>query len=145
MNVFPLADFDVELMEICCPPDSRLVQTFLDKGRKALRIGLPAVDFGSKKGLREVLAMIDRWKPKLVWFSLPCGPYSPIQGLFNESTEESKQKSEARKKEGQKDDPQWRAGYETSNQPRRRSCMGMAGEQSGMESTPSSKTLARVA
>lgn len=28
----------INIMEICCPPDSRLTQTFLDRGRQAIRV-----------------------------------------------------------------------------------------------------------
>ena len=88
----------VELMEICCPPDSRLVQTFLDRGHGALRIGLPAIDLSTKKGLEEVKAMIDKWRPKVAWISLPCGPFSPIQELFNENDPDKLARSLLRKK-----------------------------------------------
>ena len=102
MEQFPEENFEISLMELCCPPDSRLTQTFLDHGKQAIRIGLPAIDFSHKKGLHEVLQMIDRWKPKVLWISLPCGPYSPIQELFNESTPESLAKSLERKKRAKK-------------------------------------------
>ncbi|CAL1166991.1 unnamed protein product [Cladocopium goreaui] len=88
---------DVELMEVCCPTDSRLVETFLNKGRSAIRIGLPAIDLSKKKGLEELLRMIEKHRPAVLWFSLPCGPYSPIQELFNENTPEKLQQSELRK------------------------------------------------
>lgn len=88
----------VELMEICCPPDSRLAETFLQKHHGALRIGLPAFDLSTKSGLAEAKKMMGKHRPRLAWFSLPCGPYSPIQTLFNENTEEKLQKSLDRKK-----------------------------------------------
>ena len=102
MEQFPDPDFDISLLELCCPPDSRLAQTFLDHGKRALRVGLPAIDFGKKSGLQEVLNMIDKWKPKVLWISLPCGPYPPIQEIFNESTPEMLQKSLERKKKAKK-------------------------------------------
>lgn len=92
----------VELMEICCPTDSRLTETFLKKGRSAIRIGLPAFDFKTKAGLTELKGMLRKHRPALAWFSLPCGPYSPLQTLFNESTPEAKAKSEERKRQSRK-------------------------------------------
>ena len=59
----------VELMEICCPTDSRLTETFLKKGRSAIRIGLPAFDFKTKAGLTELKGMLRkigrRWRGSL--------------------------------------------------------------------------------
>ena len=82
----------VELMEVCCPVDSRLVETFLSKGRQAIRIGLPAFDLSKRSGKEELMRMVDKHRPKLLWFSLPCGPYSPIQTVFNEDTPEKLRK-----------------------------------------------------
>ena len=87
----------VYLMELCCPPDSRLAQTFIQRKKDAIRVGLPAIDVSTKKGIQEVESMLEKWRPELLWISLPCGPYSPIQTLFNESTPEKKEKSMARK------------------------------------------------
>jgi hypothetical protein len=65
----------------------------LDHGQRALRIGLPAIDLSTKVGLQEVKGMIKKHRPKVLWISLPCGSYSPIQKLFNEDTPEKKEKS----------------------------------------------------
>ena len=92
----------VELMEICCPTDSRLSETFLQKHHGALRIGLPAFDLSTKKGLEEAKKMMIKNRPRLAWFSLPCGPYSPIQTLFNENTEEKWMRSQDRKKKSRR-------------------------------------------
>ena len=92
----------VDLMEVCCPIDSTLVEVFLEKGRKALRVGLPAFDLSTQQGLDESRAMLRRHRPKVAWFSLPCGPYSPIQALFNEDTEEKKRRSKKRKRHSRK-------------------------------------------
>ena len=92
----------VDLMEVCCPPDSTLVETFHERGRSAIRIGLPALDLSTTRGCNELLDMVSRHRPKILWISLPCGPYSPIQTLFNESTEEMKAKSMLRQKKARK-------------------------------------------
>ena len=44
----------LDLTEVCCPPDSRLTRTFLDQGRSAIRIGLPAFDLSTSKGSNEL-------------------------------------------------------------------------------------------
>lgn len=46
--------------------------------------------------------MIQRHRPRLLWISLPCGPYSPILSLFNENTEEQLAKSLDRKRKARK-------------------------------------------
>ena len=88
----------LNILEVCCPPDSRLSKTFMESGCSAMRIGLPAFDIKTHRGLEESLHIIDQQQPELTWFSLPCGPYSPIQKLFNENTPEKMVKSENRKK-----------------------------------------------
>lgn len=44
----------LDLTEVCCPPDSRLTQTFLDQGRSAICIGLPVFDLSTSKGSNEL-------------------------------------------------------------------------------------------
>eukprot|EP00435_Cladocopium_sp_Y103_P064584 s563_g26.t1 len=51
------AEDRVDLLEICCPTDSKLVTTFQENGLKALRIGLPAFDLKTRKGLQELREM----------------------------------------------------------------------------------------
>lgn len=63
---------------------------------------MPAHNIATPKGVREIKEMIARWKPKVTWFSLPCGPFSPIQELFNEKDEASKLKSVERKQKSKK-------------------------------------------
>lgn len=92
----------IDLMEVCCPPDSRLSQTFLDNSRKAIRVGLPAHDLSRSKDTDEVIKMIHRHRPKVLWISLPCGPYSPIQHLFNETTPEQQAALLLKKKRSRK-------------------------------------------
>lgn len=46
--------------------------------------------------------MIQRHRPRLLWISLPSTPYSPIQSLFNENTEEQLAKSLDRKRKARK-------------------------------------------
>ncbi|CAK9046645.1 unnamed protein product [Durusdinium trenchii] len=107
----PEEAYDGERMGILSKPQQELLQgvveefmeeVFLDAGRTALRVGLPAHDLSSKKGVLEIKEMISRWKPKVAWFSLPCGPYSPIQELFNEKDEKAMQRSLERKKKSKK-------------------------------------------
>ncbi|CAK9111156.1 unnamed protein product, partial [Durusdinium trenchii] len=92
----------VDLMEVRCPPDSRLSQTFLDNNRKAIRVGLPAHDLSNSKDTEEIIAMIHDLRPKMMWISLPCGPYSPIQHIFNQATPEQEAALLLKKKRSRK-------------------------------------------
>ena len=92
----------IDLIEVCCPTDSKLTQTFLSRGRQALRVGLPAFDLSKRRGKDELKRIVKKERPGFLWFSLPCGPYSPIQELFNENTPEKLQKSEERKSRSRK-------------------------------------------
>ena len=56
----------VDLMEICCPPDSTLVDTFHEHGRSALRIGLPVLDLSTSAGGDELLRMVKRHRPRVL-------------------------------------------------------------------------------
>ena len=82
MEEFFGASGDVELMEACCPPDSRLVQTFLNKGRSAMRIGLPAFDVSKRKGKEEVMRMARKHRPGILWISLAMWPLLSHPGAF---------------------------------------------------------------
>ncbi|CAJ1422108.1 unnamed protein product [Effrenium voratum] len=90
-----------ELMEVCCPETSRLTETFKRRGKGALRLGLPD-DLSTRAGLEKGLQMMREKRPRMVWFSLPCGPYSPIQAMFNEKDEMAWWKSQMRKKKSRK-------------------------------------------
>ena len=65
----------------------------LNHGQRALRIGLPAIDLKTRVCLQEVKGMVKKHRPRVLWISLPCGPFSQIQKLFNEGTPEKKEKS----------------------------------------------------
>ena len=77
-------------------------QSFLDQGLSAIRIALPAFDLSTNKGSSELNFMIQKHRPRLLWFSLPCGPYSLIQSLFNQKSEDQLAKSLERKRKARK-------------------------------------------
>lgn len=75
----------------------------MDRGGQAIRCsGLPHYDMLTQRGGDRVLDEMEKHDPRLLWVSVKCGPWSPIQRLFNENTEEKKQASEQRKKKGRK-------------------------------------------
>ena len=75
----------VELMEVACEPDSLLasaVQARTGRSDAACRSSLwCGHDLATSAGLSRVLEQIRALRPKQVWISPPCGPYSPLQNV----------------------------------------------------------------
>ena len=92
----------VDLLEVCCPSNSGLASMMEKRGGSSARIGLHNYDLGAKDGLRGALDMADQLHPQFMWISTPCGPFSPIQTLFNERSEEQRRRSMQRQKKGRK-------------------------------------------
>lgn len=91
-----------DLVEICCGPNSMLSQVVEELGGRAERIGLfNGYDMSTPKGLEKARKRIRELRPRWLWFSLPCGPTSPIQNL-NELTPEMLEKSLKRKRKSRK-------------------------------------------
>ena len=92
----------IDLMEVCCPTETALSGTFEKKGAKIFRVSLPDYDMSARVGFQKVREERWRLKPRMMWMSLPCGPYSPIQQVFNEKSEEQWFKSMMRKKKSRR-------------------------------------------
>ncbi|CAK9066760.1 unnamed protein product [Durusdinium trenchii] len=56
----------------------------------------------SSQDTEEIIAMIHDLRPKMMWISLPCGPYSPIQHIFNQATPEQEAALLLKKKRSRK-------------------------------------------
>ena len=83
----------IDLLEVCCPGDSRLSEAVRERGGQAGRVGLHNFDLCTKDGVDGALAQAQALHPRYMWISTPCGPFSPIQALFNEATDDAKRKS----------------------------------------------------
>eukprot|EP00435_Cladocopium_sp_Y103_P060805 s110_g22.t1 len=96
-----LATFDsqrVDLVEVCCGPNSLLAETVISLAGTAERLGLfNGYDLSTPQGYEKAKKRIAQLKPRWLWFSLPCGPTSNIQNL-NERTPEGLAKSLKRKR-----------------------------------------------
>lgn len=76
------------LLEVACSPNSLLTQEALEKGLTAERASLfNGYDLTSPEGLQKLLNLIREKKPRNIWLSTECGPFSPIQN-FNQRTEQ---------------------------------------------------------
>ncbi|CAJ1329999.1 unnamed protein product, partial [Effrenium voratum] len=85
-----------DVLELCCGPESLLLQEVQRAGGRGGRAGLfNDCDLMKNEGLQNVLNMIKQHRPRWLWISLPCGPSSPIQNL-NEITEKGKRKGDLR-------------------------------------------------
>ena len=91
----------VDLVEMCCPPDSWLAQMVLDLGGTAVRISEHNMNLSTRAGLEQALSFVRKEKPRWLWVSFPCGPTSQVQSL-NELTPEAKEKSLMRKKKSRR-------------------------------------------
>lgn len=92
----------VDVMELCCEMDSLLVKTVEQMGGTGIRLGLfNGYNLLSDAGLQRVLEAIRRYRPKVLWVSMPCGATSPIQHL-NELTPEAWKKSQKRRSRSKK-------------------------------------------
>ena len=93
------------LMEVCCTPNSILTEVVRSsEGREdaAVRCSLfNGCDLSKGSGVRLVLERIDLERPRNVWISPPCDPYSPLQHL-NERTESQRRELEEKRKHAQK-------------------------------------------
>ena len=75
----------LEFMEIACEPDSLLTSVYqarTGRSESACRSSLwCGHDLATQEGLAIVVEQIRTLKPKRVWISPPCGPYSPLQNV----------------------------------------------------------------
>ena len=93
----------IDLIEVCCGPNSLLGETVVSQAGKAERIGLfNGFDMSTKQGYEKARKFIARRNPRWLWFSLPCGPTSPIQNLTDELTPEGLTKSLKRKQKSRR-------------------------------------------
>lgn len=95
------SDKQVLLMEVACSPDSRLAhfaQQSAGRENAALRCShWNGCDLGTGAGVHMIISQINRHRPKHVYISPECGPYSPIQNL-NQKTPQQKQELEEKRR-----------------------------------------------
>ena len=93
------------LMEVCCTPESILsevVQKLEGHSGAAVRCSLfNGCDLSQGSGVKLVLERIRLERPRNVWISPPCDPFSPLQHL-NSRTEEQRRELEEKRQHAQK-------------------------------------------
>ena len=95
-------DGSLMLLEVACSPDSVLSATMQDMTKdpqSAHRCSRwNQCDLGTSAGVKNVLDQITLKKPKLVWLSPVCGPYSVMQNI-NQRSEQQKQELETKRRD----------------------------------------------
>ena len=70
----------LDLAEVCCSADSRLTDCVRKLGGTAERFSeWNGYNLITRRGALRLLEDLRRWRPRHVFFSLPCGPESPMQ------------------------------------------------------------------
>ena len=92
----------VFLLEVACSEDSVLTAEAERQGLTAIRAGLHnGFDLCDAAGLRRLVELIRRVRPRHVWVSTECGAFSPLQNLNQRTSEQQaalqKKQREARR------------------------------------------------
>ena len=70
------------LLEVACSQDSILTQQAQEMGKSCERCSVwNGCDLTTGEGVHNVLRILETKRPKFVWISTECGPFSPIQNL----------------------------------------------------------------
>jgi hypothetical protein len=64
------------LGEVFCSQQSPLTQQVQEMGKSAFRFGYGQGDLATSKGRNQLFQMIARHRPRHLWFSPVCGPWS---------------------------------------------------------------------
>ena len=91
----------IELLEVACSADSVLSRTMQrkkgDEGAARRCSLFNEYDLGTNQGIHKVIQDIDHYKPKHVWLSPVCGPFSVMQNINQRSEAQKEALSEKRK------------------------------------------------
>ena len=89
------------LIEVACSPESRLsseVQRQAGYTEAAVRCShWNNCDLETGEGVKNVISQIDLHRPRHVWISPICGPYSPLQAINQRSPEQVQELQEKRR------------------------------------------------
>ena len=81
---------NLDLLEVCAPWDSPLVEAVQKAGGHAMAIGLHNdYDLATRRGFVRAAALIRQRKPKYLHVSPPCFPWTPLQNC-NQKTDKQK-------------------------------------------------------
>ena len=90
----------LDLVEVCTPQDSGLVQAIREDGRQGTRLSIwNGFDLATTKGFNRTLEYLRLHKPRRVWWSPPCTPFSVVQNA-NQRTDAQVKKLLAKRRMG---------------------------------------------
>ena len=91
----------VELLEIACSQDSIIsqrMQALTGREDAAMRLSLwNGCDLSKGSGVKRAIQIIDGYRPKHVWISPVCGPYSVMQNINQRTPEQCEDLQEKRR------------------------------------------------
>ena len=71
----------VDLIEVFCSDQSSLTEQVLQQGGKAMRFGLSQGNLQKAEGRKILFTAVCRHRPKHVWMSPTCKPWSSLSNL----------------------------------------------------------------
>ena len=71
----------IDVLEVFCGPLSQLTHRCQQMGHRAMRFGLAEGDLQTSEGRQRLFKVLTKHKPKHVWYSPKCGPWSSWSNL----------------------------------------------------------------
>ena len=92
-------DLRDDFWEVCCAPESTLTSAVEKVGMHARRINLRGgFDLMRHHSIEEVISLAKRTRPRRIWISVPCGPWSSVQNANQWNDEQRQQLMNKRKR-----------------------------------------------
>merc|ERR1711994_606699 len=80
----------MDLLEVLCAPTSQLTTSARDAGLKAERWTKEDFDLSQPAGWQAAIQRLRELRPKRLWLSPPCGPFSVMQNVNQRTPEQIK-------------------------------------------------------
>ena len=71
----------IDVLEVVCGPHSQLTSQCQQLGHRAMRFGLAEGDLQTSEGRQRLFQVLVKHRPRHVWFSPKCGPWSGWSNL----------------------------------------------------------------
>ena len=79
----------MDMFELCCHSESELVKQLELAGGSAMRMTLEAgYDWTKASTYDKAVRDFNKYRPRMVWGSPTCGPYSSVQNMNNRSEQQ---------------------------------------------------------
>ena len=79
----------IDILEVFCGPNSQLTHQCQQMGHRAMRFGLAEGDLQTAEGRQRLFHVIKTHRPRHIWFSPKCGPWSSWSNLNGSKSVES--------------------------------------------------------